>query len=274
MFDIIYANLYKPAMSFPYDNSAYPFVTSPVQVVPLLRNDISRAVMLREPEWESDLQIIQNGIHFAETPPQDLRHKKLMHNREQTGPMTEERIRREAEMLGVHIDEQALALMTAHCNYLREQFIAYFRELTGDHEREIYGRLFFNPIGGQGIAPLMHVDDREIVLHSTFKGASLSIHTGGDLPEYLWMRMDKNLFEPFMMSEYERRAHLSSLRHSSETYAGEFSHSALGDAVIMRGQRGRNLLDPDVSRTVCVHSSSPNIAREGQAAVAFYPKMV
>lgn len=260
-------------MSFPYDNSAYPFVTSPIMVVPLLRNDMSRAVMLREPRWESDLQIIHDGIHFAETPPDDFKYKKLMHNGEQAGPMTEERILHEANMLGVDIDPDALRLLTLHCNYLREQFIEYFRELTGDHEREILGRLFLNPIGGEGIAPLMHVDDREIVLHSTFKGAGLFIHNGSDLPEYFWMRMDKDQFDPFMMDEYERSAHLSSMRHSTESYAHQFAHSTVGDAVILRGQHNRKLRDPEVSRTVCVHSSSPNIATEGQVAVAFYPKM-
>ncbi len=260
-------------MSFPYDKSVYPLVTSPADVMPLLRNDTCRAPMLREPAWEDGLQAIHDGIHFAQTPPEDLKHKKLMHNREQTGPLTEERILREANMLGADIDPEALTLITEHCNYLREQFIGIFRELTGDHEREILSRLFINPIGGEGIAPLMHVDDRELVLHSTFKGASLFVHDGSGLPDYFWMRMDKDMFDPFMMNEYERAAHLSSLRHSTESYAHQFSHSAIGDAVILRGQRGRKLTDPEVSRTVCVHSSSPNIPKEGQFAVAIYPKM-
>lgn len=260
-------------MSFPYDNTAYPLVTSPNEVVPLLRNDVCRASMLREPAWEDGLQAIHDGIHFATSPPEDLKHKKLMHNREQTGPLTEERILREANILGVSIDPQALTLITEHCNYLRTQFIGFFRELTGDEERPIFSRLFINPKGGEGIAPLMHVDDRELVLHSTFKGASLFIHNGSPLPDYFWMRMDSDRFDPFMMSEYERAAHLASLRHSTESYAHQFSHSALGDAVIMRGQRGRNLSDPGVTRTVCVHSSSPDIPQEGQFAIAIYPKM-
>lgn len=267
-------------MNFPFDHSEFPLARYGHEVVPLLRNEMSRAVTLRDPDWESDLADIRQGITFIDDPALAHQYKSgFDHQRKEAGanqydaPFTADDFLREAEDACVRIDGTALDAMTRHAERLREIYTGFYSELSGEANPEIFGHILFTPPGGDGRATYMHVDTLPCLMHSNFKGTGLAIHTGNMLPDGAWEDMNSRNFAADEAKICTGESLMDRLAFLRDRYLDEFSDACNGDVVIMRGQYGRNLEEQTVRRTVAVHTSSPRIPQTGQAGVLFYPNM-
>ncbi len=235
----------------------------------MLKINDTRAVLIQNPEWMETTRRIRQGLKIGDNrelaalytdDPTKKRGFKITGENEYFKPFTSGEIFAEAKDGGVHIDEDALALLTAHLNNLRESFEEICAQYCNNNLR-IAGRLLFAPIGARGRSPSMHVDNVPLTLHSTFAGGRLNIHTGTSLDDIIWDMMNR-----------KKTPNKLVLRQITNDSREQFIDAAFGDAVVMRGQKNLNLDDKNIRNRVCVHTSSRDICDLGQAAVTFTQK--
>lgn len=187
-----------------------------------------------------------------------------------TDVVTTEHVLREAQKADITINDKAINAFSDRTNELRLLYMKIYQEIYGPQEDEsIVGHLMFTPKHGLGRSPMMHVDNVQLTLHTTFAGATLRLLTG-IASETLWKAM--NVLKTSALPPEELSKNNDELTRLTRAYVDEFSSVALGDVVIMKGQRGENLDDPETRERVCVHASSPYIPQYGQAGAIFYAK--
>lgn len=87
--------------------------------------------------------------------------------------------------------------------------------------------------------------------------------------EQMWTMLNRILYNK--LSERRQKEWDVWLAGVSETRQADFSHSVVGDVILSKGQRFRDLSKPEERAQVCVHKSSNLIPRMGQATALFYP---
>lgn len=261
-----------------FSNKAFPLVDDKASAIAALRSDITKAAAIRAPEWGDTLNAIKQGIKITTNPAlaarfnasKDDPNKKMTGEKEYFEPFTYDDISKEAQKNGIIISDTALNLMTEHLTMLRDEFTSLQIELKGTQDFETTSRLLFAPKGAIGRAPVMHVDDTDFTLHITFDGATLRVHTGMDFGNTIWDMLDR---QKTSKTETENNdAQTQALLNETANYHGEFSSTKRGDAVIMNGQKGRNLSDPAERKKVCAHASSQMISVQGQVAATFFTR--
>ncbi|MFK7839255.1 MAG: hypothetical protein AB8B83_02900 [Bdellovibrionales bacterium] len=263
-----------------FNNQSYPLVSSKEEAIAALRADVTKATAIRAPDWTQQVEQIQSGITITDDPelaarynkPKDDPERKMTGEKGYLVPFTADDIRREAQNNGISIDENTLSLFTKHLAEVREKFLEIQTELLGHDQFETVGRLLFAPIGAEGRAPVMHVDNYFLTLHETFKGALLRVHSekGMAFNETIWNMLDRQKTSKKSIETDQSQTQL--LIAATTDFNDEFANTTTGDVLIMHGQQGKNLSDPAERQKVCVHSSSQMIRVQGQVAVSYFTR--
>lgn len=260
-------------------NRSYPLVTKEEEIVTALSEKDVAGVVFRFSGAEQDItHKIANGFAFSSNP--SLAREYRINN-----PVTNERNRfagstlyhqavtvgdflREADGVGLVIQPEILEVLTARARYIEDLYLRVYANFNKTGGRQEFVRdLLFTPKGGFGRSERMHVDNFKLAAHSSFNQPSL-ILAEGTLTASFWEIMDRK--KSLALSDSEREERYDWLSEQTKAWREEFMSSATGDVVFMKGQYGRNLLDSEDQKQVCVHASSSAIELYGQAAVLYY----
>ncbi len=263
-----------------FNNISYPIVTSEDDILDALRSGTTRAVILRGGEWQSEqAAVFANGLIIhenAELAQDFVCDLSAVHGRKIPGqvsylsPLTEEKITAEAQGAALEFGDEALDVFRQKMDYMRGLYQRIHDEYAGPRDDEsIVNHMLFTPKKGVGRAPMMHVDDVALTMHTTVAGAELRLLNGIDT-EPMWNAMNKQRTRA--MSDAGRADNDRFLTQLTDDYSGEFDSARLGDIIIMKGQKDLDLDDPAVRQEMGVHASSPFISYRGQAAAVFYSK--
>jgi len=260
-------------------NRSYPLVTLEEEIVAALSEKDVAGVFFRFSGAEQDItNIIAKGFAFSSVPdlaqdyrindPETNERKKfagstLYHQAVRAGDFL-----READGVGLVIQPEMLEPLTARARFIEQLYLKVYAQYNKSGGRQEFVRdLLFTPKGGFGRSERMHVDNFKLAAHSSFNQPSL-ILAEDSLSASFWEIMDRK--QSLALSQSEREDRYQWLSEQTRAWREEFMSSATGDVVFMKGQYGRNLLDTEDQKQVCVHASSPAIALYGQAAVLYY----
>ncbi len=267
-------------MDYLFGNEAYPIVTSESDIVEAYDMPLTQAVILRgEEAWQKEAEIFRSGIIIPDENEvgrlynQDASAKngrRVAGEVSYLDVISASEILAEAAKAEIEVSSEVCELFHKKMNYMRELYSRVHDEYYGAREDEtVVGHAMFTPKGGVGRATMMHVDNVNMTLHSTFAGATLRL-LDGITTEKLWDLMDKTKLNA--MSQGTRDACEQELTRLTEAYSSEFSDAHAGDIIFMKGQKDKDLSDPETRKNMAVHASSPYIPYQGQAAAIFYSK--
>lgn len=263
-----------------FNNIAYPIVTSEDDIDDALRLGTTRAVILRGGEWhDGEADIFRDGLVIhenAELAQDFVCDLSAEHGRKVPGqvsylsPLSSQKIALEAQAAALEFGDDALEAFRQKMDYMRGLYERVHDAYVGPRDDEsVVNHLLFTPKKGIGRSPMMHVDDVALTMHTTVAGAELRLLSGVET-EAMWDAMNKQ--NTLSMTDEARADNDRALTHLTDRYYEEFDPTRRGDIVIMKGQKGQDLDDPDIRQQMGVHASSPFIALHGQAAAVFYSK--
>lgn len=270
-------------MDYLFNNKSYPIVTSEADVIAALKEDngTTRAVILRnEAAWQAESKTFDAGItmkddmsaawDYIEDDPHGRFPRKIAGEVSYFDAVNAGDVLREADEANIIVDPQAGKLFSDKANELRAMFQRVHDVCYGEKVgHTTIGHLMFTPKHGMGRSPMMHVDNVQLTLHTTFAGASLNLSNGMvSLTQWDYMNAHKSDILP----RDEKRAQEDKLTILTREYSEEFSSAKLGDAIFMKGQKDLDMDDPLIRDTMAVHASSPYISDYGQAGAIFYSK--
>jgi len=267
-------------MEYLFGNDAYPIVTSEADIVEAYDTPLTRAVILRDEEtWQKEAEIFRSGIimrdennvgGFYVSEANSKNGRRVAGEVSYLDVISASEILAEAAKAEIVVSAEACEVFHNKMNYMRELYNRVHDEYYGAREDEtVVGHAMFTPKGGIGRATMMHVDDVNMTLHSTFAGATLRL-LDGITTERLWDLMDKTKLNS--MDQSQRDSSEKELSSLTESYGEEFGNAYAGDLIFMKGQKGKDLKDPEVRKNMAVHASSSYIPYQGQAASIFYSK--
>ena len=264
------------SMQYLFSNAAYPISQDQSEAIKALAEGATRAAAIRKAEWLKTSKRVKEGIEITHNPALAKRFyvPKSEPGHKTTGqighkiPFTHADIMKEADENGIIMDEPTAMIMADYLAELRQMIIEIHEHEQSMQGFEVIGRLLFAPKDAIGRAPVMHVDDASFTLHTTFAGACVKIHNGMNFADTVWDLMDRRKTDKTKTEES-----IELQRHTA-SYADEFSTTTLNDVLIMRGQAGLDLSDPEQRKRVCTHASSPLITVAGQVAATFFIKPV
>lgn len=264
-------------------NRHYPIATDERDVVPLLRNPQTRAVIGRFETWRDDLAKIRRGLSIQadfETARKFESHS-VYDDRETYPGLEQDRtlghfslseIMKHAQAAGIKVDPDAINLLHEKTKEARALYQRVYQDYTGNKEKKHFSYLFFAPKKVEGAEPVgrainPHVDNVELAGHLTLAFAGLSMF-GGSFPREYQDFLDKGK-DDHIADEPESAEVMLDWYYNARD---GFIHSVPGDFVFTKGQLGKDLSNPDHQEEVCVHNSSPRIPWQGQATLFFHPE--
>lgn len=268
-------------MDYLFNEKSYPVVVHPDGILEELNRDGTKAVIFRDKQkWQEDSKIFKSGIIIPDDKVHAQKYWRDTAATEHGRKITGDRIYTDLagsdaillEACNAHIDikPQALELLAQRVSEYRALFQRVQEGYRGfAKDDELHTRVLFAPKGGQGRSPMMHVDDVDLTMHFTVSGAAIRV-SNGVITETAWEAMNRDLMRT--MPENIRVAKEEWLTDITAQYVEEFSTVSLGDVVIMKGGKDKDLRIEKSRDNTCVHVSSPYIQQEGQAAVLFYAK--
>ncbi|MBI1327876.1 MAG: hypothetical protein GC136_09575 [Alphaproteobacteria bacterium] len=267
-------------MSRLYNNPSYPAVDDPAEIAPALNDAHTRAVFYTDPRMPKTIRELAPAITASNNATLASAYQRISDDgtREKSAgrvhymdAVTMDQVQAEADSAGIQIanDHNSLALLTRRINQMRNVFTQAYREYSGDTDSAIVTHLLFTPKGGIGRSPMLHVDNLPLTGHWSAALSSLEIMIE-EPPAFLWEMLDKRKTNKLPKgANLPLQASLSAfVKHNPQ----DFERAALGDLLILKGQKLRDLSNPLDRACVCVHTSDRHIAEEGQAAAMFYPK--
>ncbi len=267
-------------MEYLFNNIAYPIVASEDDVIEAFAEPSVRAVILRDDTlWQQDKQIIAPGITMTDAPNVARRYHydpSEEFNRKKAGDISYTDVINVSDMLeqssiaAIDVAQGAADLLTQRVNEKRALFSRLHDRLFGSFDDEsVVGHLMFTPKGGVGRAPMMHVDNVRMTMHTTYAGASLRL-LNGMITDKLWDGMNHTKMHALPQDVRDHKE--AELTFLTEQYAEEFSGARIGDDIFMKGQLGKDLDDLEIRQSMGVHASSPYVSFQGQAASIYYSK--
>jgi hypothetical protein len=260
-------------------SKAYPIATTEKHIVPLLRREFTRAVVYRNPELAFDttrVMALPDGGSIAlpywynKSNPLRLFSGKEVHR----DYLTDEKIIEESSQAKIFISPEAVSLFTLRCNQLRDMFTRVFNEFTSTEGIVQRGFTLFTPKGGRGRSPELHIDNTILTLHWAAALATLRLHDG-DLSEDVWFDLDmknRKHLDPKKESDKAILEEIISRLILAATEC-EMVENQIGDVMITKGQRDKDLSKSEVRSQMCVHVSSSSISQFGQAGFLMTPLM-
>lgn len=263
-----------------FNNPAFPVTDddTPSSLVALLSRVSTRAVALRVPYLTETAKALAPLIRAPRT---EIAQKYIVQSgasdREAFAgqkayyiDFTADDISREAEQAGLEIDETAIDLLTCRVNRVRQIFTDVYRQSSGDETSPIGGHILFTPKGGIGRTPKIHVDNIPLTGHWAFALAPLDIMLE-EPDEQMWAALDRRKQDSLPVHERNQRddwlSEIATFRQA------DFGYTTVGDFIIMKGQRERDLEKSEHRAQVCVHKSSNLIPDMGQATALFFPRI-
>ncbi len=264
-------------------NKHFPIAKHERDVVPLLKDPQTRAVVGRFDAWRDDLVKIRQALSIVadfETAKKFESHS-LYEDREVYPGLEEDRTRghfdlkdiaRTAKEAGIAIDPEALELLHEKTKEARALYQRVYQDYIGDKDKRHFSYLFFAPKKVDGAEPVgrainPHVDNVQLAGHLTLAFAGLSMFGGSFPREYLEF-LDKSK-EDHIADEPEAAEVMMEWYYNARD---GFIHSSPGDFVFTKGQLGKDLFNPAHQEEVCLHNSSPRIPLQGQATLFFHPE--
>ena len=267
-------------MDYLFGNRAYPIVTSEDDILEFYDLPETRAVILREEDvWQREAEIFRSGIVMRDdnnvgsyyvSDANSKNGRRIAGEVSYIDVISASEVLAEAAKAEIIVSDEACEVFCNKMNRMRELYNMVHDSYYGVREDEtVVGHAMFTPKGGIGRATMMHIDDVNMTLHSTFAGATLRL-LDGITTEKLWDLMDKTKLNA--MAQGQRDASERELSMLTESYSGEFGNAYAGDLIFMKGQKDKDMRDPEVRKNMAVHASSPLIPYQGQAAAIFYSK--
>jgi hypothetical protein len=255
-----------------FDNPALPVIRSAEEILPALRRDFTRAVTFRHADYDFSNRAIRAVANFAETRAYHLDaidpRRRYAGRIGHTGAVDTEDVQRESAEAGIVLDGDTAADFATRCKTLRTLFSTILEDYTDGAIADTTARLLFTPKGGLGRAATLHVDNTILTLHWSAALAPLGV-LNGEPDENLWQALDRRYKDGAGPAELRRIGQI--LERADDDDMLDLRDNAIGDIVIGKGQRGRDLSQPEARREAFVHKSSAGITRSGQAAFVLTP---
>lgn len=256
-------------------SQAYPIVSCEKHIVPLLKNDFTRAVVVRHPALAtySDRVSVLPDDELADLYWHDENHPRkrrasghIVH----TNYLTVNDIIEESAAANIRLNEEDVTTFTHKCNEIRDLFARVYNAYTDRAFEAIRGFTLFTPIGGRGRSPELHIDNTILTIHWAAARATFRVHDG-ELDDDVWNALSmverKKKTPEDQTKDFERLIALA----NDPSFA--MVENQVGDLMITKGQLGLDLSDPIVRQQMCVHVSSPTIQERGQAGFLMTPQI-
>jgi hypothetical protein len=236
------------------DSPAYPIVTEESQIVPLLREPFTRAVCLRDPEFQLDRADFTIDPKCSSIALPYWRGKfdktrkfsgKIPHREE----VTRDNIIAESNEAGIIIASHAVDEFTDICNRLRGLFTRVFNAYTNTEGVVQRGFTLFTPHGGVGRSRELHIDNTVLTLHYNGPLSTLSLYDG-DLSQDVWDALNMLKRKILDMNKPEDKEKLENiiLFLIAEAARLPMFENEPNDVMITVGQLGLDLDDEAVRR--------------------------
>ena len=250
----------------------YPVTSSQSEAVNLLRDDFTRAVILRKPElnFESHLITDMPGFSNASKYWEDSERPEM--GRRIPGEtlytlntLTPQVVLQEATYAGLIISSETSIALCSKMHLAIHEFSAITAQHMQNDNFYMRNWLMFAPPYAQGRSPLPHLDRTPLTALWYAARAPLKVYVG-ELTEQQWKAL-----VPTRKDENLRNDKLRDLDLNAK--ADDYLEMPVGPLIIARNTKNRDLYQPEVRRTVCVHKSG-DIWRQGQAGLIMVPKFM
>lgn len=259
-----------------FNNYTLPVVEREADIVGLLKDPSKRAVTLRDPNLYFDpkhIRAIPNpdlAEKYWSDPAMEARGRRISGLNGYDAPLSVKNVQSEADAASIHIDPAAVGTLTERCSQYRAIFSRVFEAYTGLRNTKMIGRILFTPQGGQGRSPEIHVDNTILTLHWSIALSELRIYHVPPTDE-MWRALKGKQAN---VSDFQAARNKDLLlRTARKSGPNKLGYNEIGDVVIGKGKRGKDLDRPKDRGECFVHTSSDRVKDFGQAAFLITPKM-
>lgn len=250
--------------------------SNPNDVVTLFNTTNARAVIIDDGALTFDPTEIQDNPQPIDT---DLYWRESYDERKKPGPnvytletryslktLTPNVIQKEAIEAGLTISTKALQDFYEKSVHAMQLFSQIVQDYTQTDKFYMRCVPVFSPIGGQGRAPILHIDRTPLTGLWYASRAPAQIYTG-HIPQEIWAALN-----PLHNNHHQENPLLQEFTRQAEQ-GSDLHDLPLGKLIIARNSKEENLLDPRVQRQVCLHRSG-DIPEKGQAGIIMTPKFI
>ncbi len=249
----------------------YPIVKQKDEILPLLRDDFTRAVLFDSPDLKINPDnIIDIGQYSgAQTFWKDDRRPR---GRRIPGEkmydlqtLTLQSVDEESRSAGIVIPPKALA--DIHQKMVLS--VNIFSQIVLQHSQrtDFFMRVWqmWAPREGQGRTPVPHID-RTALTGLWYAGRATAKAHIGDVSEDVWQALS-----PQRQNEHQHEPVLQEFGRQSDPE--DWIDFLPGMLVVTRNSKDLDLNNPSVRRTVCIHKSG-DVRKLGQAGIVMVPKFM
>lgn len=254
-------------------SEAYPIAVCEEHIVPLLKRNFTRAVVVRDATLVAYADRV-SALHddelaglywYDENHPRKRRVSgQVVH----TDYVTKSDIAAESAAAKIRLNESDIAAFTEKCNAIRDLFIRVYNAYTNQPFEVMRGFTLFTPQGGRGRSPELHIDNTILTVHWAAALATFRVYDG-ELDGDVWNALSH--IERKKKSPEDQQRDFESLIELAKVLP--MIENNVGDLMITKGQLGQDLSSPQVRQQMCVHVSSPTIQENGQAGFLMTPQM-